>query len=120
MSENPIKTIEESIAKSAQLPDVTQAQKTRQITVPKLMLKQTLKLDIPYPKTIFSPLKKYTPPIFFPRAGGHDFSRGPRGLWAKWYKKQHRIKTPKQLWQAFGFTKQGKRKLKRKRRRKRK
>jgi len=43
------------------------------------------------------------PLLRLPR-GGRDVSRGRRGLFGLWFKREHPIKTPKEMWRTFSLT----------------
>jgi len=43
------------------------------------------------------------PPFRLPR-GGRDVSRGMSGLFGRWFKREHPIKTPKEMWRTFSLT----------------
>lgn len=90
------------------------------VTIPKIVHKQvvapTLKLVIT-PKLVQKQKQVFIrpppileevslpPPIpFFPiPRGGEDVSRGVGGLFGKWFKREHKIKTPREVLRAFGM-----------------
>jgi len=83
------------------------------LTVPRAVAKQEQKIVVT-PKQIQTPKQDFppiiptiptpTPPIIPPfrtPIGGADVSRGAKGLFGKWFKRTHPIKSAREMWETF-------------------